>query len=44
MAYVYEAEGQVGRFASYGSLGWLFGCLAAAVTAVATGATKSSAT
>jgi MFS family permease len=30
MAYVYEAEGQVGRFAAYGSLGWLFGCLAAA--------------
>ena len=30
MAYVYEAEGQVGRFASYGSLGWLSGCVAAA--------------
>ena len=30
MAYVYEAEGQVGRFASYGSLGWLCGCVAAA--------------
>jgi len=30
MAYVYEAEGQVGRFASYGSLGWLCGCAAAA--------------
>jgi MFS family permease len=30
MAYVYEAEGRVGRFASYGSLGWLFGALAAA--------------
>jgi MFS family permease len=44
MAYVYEAEGQVGRFASYGSLGWLFGCLAAAVAAAVTGATKSSAT
>jgi MFS family permease len=44
MAYVYEAEGQVGRFASYGSLGWLFGCLAAAVAAAITGATKSSAT
>ena len=27
MAYVYEAEGQVGRFASYGSLGWLCGCV-----------------
>jgi DHA1 family multidrug resistance protein-like MFS transporter len=44
MAYVYEAEGQVGRFAAYGSLGWLFGCLAAAVAAAITGATKSSAT
>jgi MFS family permease len=44
MAYVYEAEGQVGRFASYGSLGWLFGCLVAAVAAAVTGATKSSAT
>ncbi len=44
MAYVYEAEGQVGRFASYGSLGWLFGCLAAAIAAAITGATKSSAT
>jgi MFS family permease len=44
MAYVYEAEGQVGRFASYGSLGWLFGCLAAAVAAAVTGATTSSAT
>jgi MFS family permease len=43
MAYVYEAEGQVGRFASYGSLGWLFGCLAAAIAAAAAGATKSSA-
>lgn len=30
MAYVYEAEGLVGRFASYGSLGWLSGCVAAA--------------
>jgi MFS transporter, DHA1 family, multidrug resistance protein len=29
MAYVYEAEGQVGRFASYGSLGWLCGCAVA---------------
>ncbi len=29
MAYVFEVEGQVGRFASYGSLGWLAGCLAA---------------
>ena len=29
MAYVFEAEGQVGRFASYGSLGWLCGCVAA---------------
>ena len=44
MAYVYEAEGQVGRFAAYGSLGWLFGCLAAAVAAAITGATESSAT
>ena len=30
MAYVYEAEGRVGSFASYGSLGWLFGALVAA--------------
>ncbi len=30
MAYVYETEGRVGRFASFGSLGWLFGSLAAA--------------
>lgn len=30
MAYVYEAEGQIGRFASFGSLGWLCGCVAAA--------------
>jgi len=44
MAYVYEAEGQVGRFAAYGSLGWLFGCVAAAVAAAVTGATESSAT
>src|SRR5512136_351218 len=44
MAYVYEAEGQVGRFASYGSLGWLLGAVAAAVAAAATGAAKSSAT
>src|SRR5512137_2083416 len=44
MAYVYEAEGQVGRFAAYGSLGWLFGCVAAAVAAAITGATESSAT
>ena len=32
MAYVYNAEGQVGRFSSYGSLGWLFGAVAAAAT------------
>jgi DHA1 family multidrug resistance protein-like MFS transporter len=44
MAYVYEAEGQVGRFAAYGSLGWLFGCLAAAIASAATGTTKSSTT
>ena len=44
MAHVYEAEGQVGRFAAYGSLGWLFGCVAAAVAAAVTGATESSAT
>jgi MFS family permease len=44
MAYVYEAEGQVGRFASYGSLGWLLGAVAAAVAAAATGAARSSAT
>ncbi len=31
MAYVFEAEGHVGRFASYGSLGWLCGCLVAIV-------------
>ncbi|MBN2099815.1 MAG: MFS transporter [Dehalococcoidia bacterium] len=31
MAYVYESEGQIGRFSSYGSLGWLLGCVAAAV-------------
>lgn len=29
MAYVFESEGQVGRFASYGSLGWLCGCVVA---------------
>ncbi len=29
MAHVFEAEGQVGRFAAYGSLGWLCGCVAA---------------
>ncbi|MDM7999164.1 MAG: MFS transporter [Dehalococcoidia bacterium] len=44
MAYVYEAEGQVGRFAAYGSLGWLFGCVAAAVAAAFTGASESHAT
>src|SRR5512137_61759 len=44
MAYVFEAEGQVGRFASYGSLGWLLGAAAAAVAAAATGAAKSYAT
>jgi MFS family permease len=43
MAFVYEAEGKVGRFAAYGSLGWLFGCVAAAVAAAVTGATESSA-
>jgi len=43
MAYVYEAEGQVGRFAAYGSLGWLFGCLVAAMAAAVTSATESSA-
>ncbi|MDD5095247.1 MAG: MFS transporter [Dehalococcoidia bacterium] len=31
MAYVYEAQGRVGNFASYGSLGWLFGALLAAL-------------
>jgi len=30
MAYVYESAGRVGSFASFGSLGWLFGSLAAA--------------
>jgi MFS family permease len=44
MAYVYEAEGQVGRFASYGSLGWLLGAVVAAVAAAATGAAESSTT
>jgi MFS family permease len=44
MAYVYEAEGQVGRFASYGSLGWLLGAAVAAVAAAATGAAESSTT
>lgn len=29
MAYVFQAEGQVGRFSSYGSLGWLCGCVVA---------------
>jgi MFS family permease len=43
MAYVYEAEGQVGRFSSYGSLGWLFGAAAAATTAVLIRATDTSA-
>ncbi len=31
MAYVYESEGEIGRFSSYGSLGWFLGCVAAAV-------------
>jgi MFS family permease len=31
MAYTYENQKQIGSFASYGSLGWLFGALAAAV-------------
>lgn len=31
MAYTYENQKQVGRFASYGALGWLFAALAAAV-------------
>ncbi|MEW6033883.1 MAG: MFS transporter [Chloroflexota bacterium] len=31
MAYVYEAEGRVGRFSSYGSLGWLFGAVVAGI-------------
>lgn len=31
MAYTYESQKQIGNFASYGSLGWLFGALAAAV-------------
>ena len=44
MAYVYEAEGQVGRFASYGSLGWLLGAVVAAVAAATTGAAESSTT
>jgi MFS family permease len=30
MAYAYENQKQIGSFASYGSLGWLFGALAAA--------------
>ncbi|HUV52625.1 MAG TPA: MFS transporter [Dehalococcoidia bacterium] len=30
VAYVYEAGGRVGSFASYGSLGWLFGAVMAA--------------
>ena len=30
VAYVYEAGGRVGSFASYGSLGWLFGAVVAA--------------
>ncbi len=29
-AYTYDNQKQIGRFASYGSLGWLFGALAAA--------------
>jgi len=32
MAYVYEAGGRVGSFASYGSLGWFFGAIVAAAT------------
>jgi len=31
MAYTYENEKQIGNFVSYGSLGWLFGALAAAL-------------
>jgi MFS family permease len=31
MAYTYENQKQIGSFVSYGSLGWLFGALAAAV-------------
>lgn len=31
LAYVYETEGNVGKFSSYGSLGWVFGALAAAI-------------
>ncbi len=30
MAYTYENQKQIGRFTSYGSLGWLFGALVAA--------------
>lgn len=31
MAYLYEAGGRIGSFASYGSLGWFFGAIVAAV-------------
>lgn len=31
MAYTYESQKQIGNFVSYGSLGWLFGALVAAV-------------
>ena len=30
-AYVYDAGGRMGRFISYGSLGWLFGAITAAI-------------